>query len=109
MKISIISATQSRLNNIDGRRDGLFELGAKVMATCIANNPVDKMQTEELDKTLSRKADTLIKRHHSGYGFEDIAIVFEDIDTFQKYWYHTNTYIVEWWQDQVALYLGKDK
>ena len=79
MKISIISATQSRLNNIDGRRDGLFELGAKVMATCIANNPVDKMQTEELDKTLSRKADTLIKRHHSGYGFEDIAIAFEDV------------------------------
>ena len=39
----------------------------------------------------------------------DIAIVFEDIDTFQKYWYHTNSYIVEWWQDQVALYLGKDK
>ena len=39
----------------------------------------------------------------------DIAIVFEDIDTFQKYWYHTNSYIVEWWQDQVALYLGKDR
>ena len=38
----------------------------------------------------------------------DIAIVFEDVDTFQKYWYHTNSYIIEWWQEQVALYLGKD-
>lgn len=38
----------------------------------------------------------------------DIAIVFEDVDTFQKYWYHTNSYIIEWWQEQVAWYLGKD-
>lgn len=38
----------------------------------------------------------------------DIAIVFEDVDNFQKYWYHTNLYIIEWWQSQVALYLGKE-
>lgn len=37
----------------------------------------------------------------------DTAIVFEDINTFQKYWYHTNSYIVEWWQEQIALYTGR--
>ena len=42
------------------------------------------------------------------HGERDAAIVFEDVDTFQKYWYHTNFYIIEWWQEQVALYLGKD-
>lgn len=42
---------------------------------------------------------------HNG---RDMAVIFEDADTFQKYWYHTNSYIIEWWQDQVALYLRKD-
>ena len=42
--------------------------------------------------------------HHE----RDMAIIFEDVDTFEKYWYHTNSYIVEWWQEQVALYLRKD-
>ena len=41
---------------------------------------------------------------HSG---RDTAIVFEDVNTFQKYWYHTNSYIIEWWQEQVALYTGR--
>lgn len=38
-----------------------------------------------------------------------IAVIFEDSDTFQKYWYHTNDYIIEWWQDQVSEYLGRSK
>lgn len=42
------------------------------------------------------------------HGGRDMAIVFENVDTFDKYWYHTNSYIIEWWQEQVALYLGKD-
>lgn len=42
--------------------------------------------------------------HHD----RDMALIFEDVDTFQKYWYHINSYIVEWWQEQVALYLGKE-
>ena len=42
---------------------------------------------------------------HSG---RDMAVIFEDVDTFQKYWYHTNAFIIEWWQEQVALYLRKE-
>lgn len=42
---------------------------------------------------------------HNG---RDMAIVFEDPYDFKKYWYHTNSFITEWWQEQVAIYLGKD-
>lgn len=42
---------------------------------------------------------------HSG---RSMAVVFEDIDTFTKYWYHINDYIIDLWRDQVAVYLGKE-
>lgn len=38
----------------------------------------------------------------------DMAIVFEDSYDFKKYWYHVSSSAVEWWQEQVAIYLGKD-
>ena len=64
--------------------------------------------------------ETLHKMRTYGYNFlgigkapwvhngRDMAVVFEDVDTFNKYWYHTNEYIISWWQEQVALYLRKD-
>ena len=38
----------------------------------------------------------------------DMAVVFEDSITFQRYWYHTTQLITSWWQEQIAIYLGKD-
>ena len=64
--------------------------------------------------------ETLHKMRTYGYNFlgvgkapwvhngRDMAVVFENEYDFQKYWYHTNSYIIEWWQEQVALYLGKE-
>ena len=42
---------------------------------------------------------------HNGRG---MAVVFENEHDFQKYWYHINSYLIRWWQEQVALYLGKE-
>lgn len=41
---------------------------------------------------------------HSG---RSMAVVFEDNKTFETYWYHVDAHIVEWWQEQVDLFLRK--
>lgn len=41
---------------------------------------------------------------HNG---RDVAVVFEDFRTFDKFWYHVSTWIVEDWKDEVDLYFGK--
>ena len=41
---------------------------------------------------------------HSG---RSMAAVFEDNETFEIYWYHIDAHIVEWWQEQVDLFLRK--
>lgn len=41
--------------------------------------------------------------HHE----RNMAVVFEDADTFEKYWWHTNDYIIDWWREQILLYQGK--
>lgn len=38
---------------------------------------------------------------HNG---RDVAVVFEDFRTFDKFWYHVSTHIIEWWKDEVDLY-----
>lgn len=43
---------------------------------------------------------------HSG---RDMAVIFEDNITFQKYWYHIDSYLIEWWKEQIDLFLGKEK
>ena len=43
---------------------------------------------------------------HNG---RDVAVVFEDFRTFDKFWYHVSTWIVEDWKDEVDLYFGKKK
>lgn len=75
------------------------------------------MDNSTLDSSFG---ETLHKMRAHGYNFlgvgkapwvhngRDMAIIFEDESDFQKYWYHTNSHIIEWWQEQVALYLGKE-
>ena len=79
MKITLIGATQPLLQNNDGRQDSLYEFAAKTMATCVSNKPVDQMQEEALEKTLTRLDDTLKQRHHSGYDMIDLVFAFEDV------------------------------
>ena len=42
------------------------------------------------------------------HGGRSMAVVFEDAN-FEKYWYHVDAHIVEWWQEQVELFLGERK
>ncbi len=78
MKITLIERSTNLLNK-ENETDLPFLLGAKIMATCVSNTPVDTIATEPLAKTLARKEDTLIQRHHSGYDFEHLTLALEDV------------------------------
>lgn len=79
MKITLIQHSQALLPFEDGLKAEPLILGAKIMATCVSNNPVETMLNEPMAKTLARREDTLIKRHHSGYDFETVALAIEDV------------------------------
>ncbi len=79
MKITIIQHSCDTLAQNSEAQYVPFNLGARIMATCVSNNPVETMQNEPLAKTLARREDTLTKRHHSGYDFETVALVLEDV------------------------------
>lgn len=38
---------------------------------------------------------------HNG---RDMAVIFEDTSTYDKYWYHTTSFIIEVWQEQARLF-----
>ena len=96
MKITPIAITKSLLQNEDGRQDKTFEIGAKVMSICVNTDPINKMRAEPLEKTLKRVDSTLIGRHHSGYGMEDIALGFEDVSRiFCLYLHNLHIYDTE--------------
>lgn len=79
MKITLIQQSRATLPFTDIKSAEPLILGAKIMATCVSNNPVETMLAEPIAKTLARKEDTLIKRHHSGYDFETVALAIEDV------------------------------
>lgn len=79
MKITLIQQSHATLPFEDNIGAEPLILGAKIMATCVSNNPVETMLTEPMAKTLARREDTLIKRHHSGYDFENVALAIEDV------------------------------
>lgn len=33
---------------------------------------------------------------------DDIAIIYEDVDTYERYWCHINERILNWWLEQAA-------
>lgn len=33
---------------------------------------------------------------------DDIAVIYEDADTYEKYWCHINKRILDWWLEQAA-------
>ena len=79
MKITIIQNSQPLIVNAENYENLPFLMGAKIMATCVSNTPVETMTTEPLAKTLARKHETLVQRHHSGYDFEYLTLVMEDV------------------------------
>lgn len=73
-----------------------FIMGAKIMATCVSNNPVEAITTEPIYKTLARRDDTLVKRHHSGYDFETVTLAMEDVSKiFCMYLNNLHAYCTE--------------
>lgn len=79
MKIQIIGATQNLLNNADSRQDTPFEFCAKTMATCVSNDPIQKMTTETLEATQKRLETTLKERHHSGFDMFKLILQIDDV------------------------------
>lgn len=78
MKIKIIGATESKLENEDGRSDTPYQFCAKTMATCVSTNPIKQMTTENLDTTLKRLERTLKERHHSGFDMYQLVLEIDD-------------------------------
>ena len=79
MKITLLEHSMPAYVSVEGGDDLPFILGAKVMATCVSNDPVQTILTEPYAKTLARKDDTLLYRHHSGYDFEHLTLAIEDV------------------------------
>jgi len=96
MKITLIQHSQAEIPFEGSESAAPFVLGAKIMATCVSNTPVETMMTEPMSKTLARQEDTLIKRHHSGYDFETVALAIEDVSKiFCMYLNNLHVYCTE--------------
>lgn len=79
MQIKIIQHSQPAVKTESGAEYEPFLMGARIMATCVSNDPVTAIETEPMAKTLARKDDTLTKRHHSGYDFETLTLAMTDV------------------------------
>ncbi len=79
MKITLIGATESKLENADRRLDTPYELCAKTMATCVSSDPLKQMTTESLETTNKRLERTLKERHHSGFDMYKLIFEFDDV------------------------------
>lgn len=96
MKIQLIGATQSLLPNTDERHDSPYEFCAKTMATCVTNEPFEKMTNESLEDTQKRVISTLKLRHQSGYDMIDLVLLFTDTSKiFITYLHNLHTYSSE--------------
>ena len=96
MKITLIGATESRLENADGRTDTPFELCAKTMATCVSSTPLKQMTEESLETTQKRLARTLKERHHSGYDMYNLIFEIDDVSKiFCMFLNNLHTYSTE--------------
>jgi len=79
MKITLIQHSKVEPQFMPEGKSAPLVLGAKIMATCVSNNPVETFKTEPMAKTLARLDDTLVKRHHSGFDFETVSLAIEDV------------------------------